>query len=152
MTTEACTRCDSFRAGAFRGYHRLEYLEAEFYLRAVTGNGLKDSQIDGKGELGGVTGGYKVSFETKLGRQYAEEIAQDERAHVDFLRAALGDAKVARPEIDLQEAFTAAARAASVVGANETVLRRGFSTRRRPRCGRTSGGSTQRAESGRDPH
>ncbi|WP_224387672.1 ferritin-like domain-containing protein [Pseudonocardia sp. ICBG1293] len=98
----------------------LEYLEAEFYLRAVTGNGLKDSQIDGKGELGGVTGGYKVSFETKLGRQYAEEIAQDERAHVDFLRAALGDAKVARPEIDLQEAFTAAARAAGVVGANET--------------------------------
>lgn len=98
----------------------LEYLEAEFYLRAVTGNGLKDAQIDGKGELGGVTGGYQVRFETKLGRQYAEEIARDEKAHVDFLRGALGEAKVARPEINLQEAFTAAAQAAGVIGKNET--------------------------------
>ncbi|WP_224401179.1 ferritin-like domain-containing protein [Pseudonocardia sp. ICBG1034] len=56
----------------------LEYLEAEFYLRALTGNGLKDSQIDGKGDLGGVTGGYMVSFETKLGRQHAEEIARED--------------------------------------------------------------------------
>ena len=98
----------------------LEYLEAEFYLRAVTGNGLADSQIDGKGELGRVTGGYPVKFETKLGRQYAEEIAGDEKAHVDFLRSALGDAKVARPEINLQDAFTAAAQAAGVIGKGET--------------------------------
>ncbi|ANY10003.1 ferritin-like domain-containing protein [Pseudonocardia sp. HH130630-07] len=98
----------------------LEYLEAEFYLRAVTGNGLADSQIDGAGKLGGVTGGYAVKFETKIGRQYAEEIAQDEKAHVDFLRTALGDAKVARPEINLQDAFTAAAQAAGVIGPNET--------------------------------
>ncbi|MEQ3552110.1 ferritin-like domain-containing protein [Pseudonocardia nematodicida] len=98
----------------------LEYLEAEFYLRAVTGKGLADSQIDGKGELGPVTGGYKVKFETKLGRQYAAEIAQDERAHVDFLRSALGDAKVARPAIDLQDAFTAAAMAAGLIGPGQT--------------------------------
>lgn len=98
----------------------LEYLEAEFYLRAVTGEGLKDSQIDGKGELGEVTGGYKVKFETDLGKQYAREIADDENAHVDFLRAALGDAKVARPAIDLQDAFTAAAQAAGVIGKGET--------------------------------
>lgn len=98
----------------------LEYLEAEFYLRGTTGKGLDDDQIDGTGELGGVTGGYKVKFETKLGRQYAEEIASDERAHVNFLRAALGDAKVARPEINLQEAFTAAATAAGVIKKGET--------------------------------
>ena len=98
----------------------LEYLEAEFYLRAVTGKGLKDSQIDGQGTLGEVTGGYQVKFETDLGRQYAKEIAGDENAHVDFLRAALGDAKVARPAIDLQEAFTAAATAAGVIKKGET--------------------------------
>lgn len=98
----------------------LEYLEAEFYLRAVTGEGLDDSQIDGSGTLGEVTGGSKVKFETKLGKQYAEEIAGDERAHVDFLRAALGDAKVARPAINLQEAFTAAATAAGVIKAGQT--------------------------------
>lgn len=98
----------------------LEYLEAEFYLRALTGEGLKDDQVTGAGTLGEVTGGYKVNFETKLGAQYAAEIAADENAHVDFLRKALGDAKVARPAIDLQDAFTAAAMAAGVIGEGET--------------------------------
>jgi hypothetical protein len=98
----------------------LEYLEAEFYLRAVTGEGLSDSQIDGAGTLGEVTGGYKVDFESSLAEQYAIEIANDELAHVEFLRSALGDAKVARPAINLQEAFTAAAQAAGVIGKGET--------------------------------
>lgn len=97
----------------------LEYLEAEFYLRAVTGEGLDDDEIDGSGDLGRVSGGRKVRFETKLGRQYAREIARDERAHVRFLRAALGDAKVARPTISLDDAFTAAARAAGLVGPDD---------------------------------
>ncbi|WP_132427601.1 ferritin-like domain-containing protein [Pseudonocardia endophytica] len=98
----------------------LEYLEAEFYLRALTGEGLKDSQIDGSGTPGEVTGGRKVEFSTKLGAQYAKEIAADENAHVDFLRKALGDAKVARPAIDLEAAFTAAATAAGVIKQGET--------------------------------
>ena len=97
----------------------LEYLEAEFYLRGVYGEGLDDDQIDGTGRLGQVTGGRQVKFETKLIRQYAEEIANDERAHVDFLRSALGEARVARPTINLTDAFTAAARAAGLVGADE---------------------------------
>ncbi len=92
----------------------LEYLEAEYYLRGAFGEGLKDSQVDGKGDAGDVKGGRKVKFDTKLGRQYAEEIANDERNHVDFLRAALGGAKVARPKINLTDTFNALAKAAGL--------------------------------------
>ncbi|RSM71661.1 hypothetical protein DL991_34480 [Amycolatopsis sp. WAC 01375] len=93
----------------------LEYLEAEFYLHAVTGNGLADSLTTGTGTRGGVTGGRAVRFKTKAARQYAQEIAGDEKAHVAFLRTALGSAAVSRPAIDLQASFTAAAQAAGLV-------------------------------------
>jgi hypothetical protein len=94
----------------------LEYLEAEFYLRAATGMGLPDGDAGGLGTLGQVIGGRKVHFQTKAFRLYAEEIAQDEAAHVRFLRSALGSAAVARPTIDLDMAFTAVARAAGAIG------------------------------------
>ncbi|RSD13604.1 ferritin-like domain-containing protein [Amycolatopsis eburnea] len=93
----------------------LEYLEAEFYLHAVTGKGLADSMTTGTGTRGGVTGGRAVKFKTKAARQYAQEIAGDEKAHVQFLRSALGSAAVSRPAIDLQSSFTAAAQAAGLV-------------------------------------
>jgi len=94
----------------------LEYLEAEFYLRASTGAGLDPADTTGTGTLGGVTGGAKVPFESKTVAGYAREIANDEQAHVKFLRAALGSAAVARPTLNLKSAFTAAARAAGLVG------------------------------------
>ena len=93
----------------------LEYLEAEFYLRAVTGEGLDDSLVGGVGTLGQVSGGRKVNFKNKAIRQYAREIARDEREHVTFLRAALGSAAVARPAISLNASFTAAAQAAGLI-------------------------------------
>ena len=98
----------------------LEYLEAEFYLRAVTGAGLSDQQITGATAPGAVSGGRKVNFTTKAIRNYATEIAADEKAHVLFLRSALGRSAVSRPAIDLEASFTAAAMAAGLIGPGET--------------------------------
>lgn len=61
-----------------------------------------------------------MSFQSKVVRQYAQEIAKDELEHVRFLRGALGSAAVAEPAIDLDSAFTAAARASGAVGPDET--------------------------------
>lgn len=98
----------------------LEYLEAEFYLYAVTGHGLSDELTTGRCARGGVIGGSEVPFESRKVRQYAQEIAGDEKDHVAFLRKALGSAAVARPKIDLQNSFTAAARAAGLIGSDQT--------------------------------
>lgn len=98
----------------------LEYLEAEYYLRAAFGRGLSSSDTTGTGTRGSVTGGTPVPFSNPVIRQYAEEIAADEEAHVKFLRTALGSARVARPAINLSSSFTAAARAAGVIGPTQT--------------------------------
>lgn len=98
----------------------LEYLEAEFYLHAVTGSGLPSDMINGRGKLGGVSGGYAVPFKNPLIRKYAQEIATDEKTHVAFLRGALGKAAVARPQISLDASFTAAAMAAGLIGPGQT--------------------------------
>jgi Ferritin-like domain len=98
----------------------LEYLEAEFYLRAAFGTGLTSGQTSGQGSRGDVTGGRKVSFKSAAIREYAEEIADDERNHVLFLRSALGSAAVARPAIDLRDSFTTAARAAGLISGSQT--------------------------------
>jgi hypothetical protein len=95
----------------------LEYLEAEFYLRAAFGRGLADDDTTGVGQRGAVKGGRKVPFATRNFQLYAEEIARDEEAHVKFIRRALGDAKVARPPINLFDSFNVAARAAGLVPA-----------------------------------
>ncbi len=98
----------------------LEYLEAEFYSFAAYGHGLENTITDGTGTKGGVVGGRRVPFKERYIKQYAEEIANDEIAHVKFLRAALGASAVSRPAIDLKGAFSAAAQAANVVPAGAT--------------------------------
>ncbi|MFE2378445.1 ferritin-like domain-containing protein [Streptomyces sp. NPDC059398] len=98
----------------------LEYLEGQFYSYAVNGYGLPDALTTGKGTRGSVSGGRQVKFRSRSVRQYAEEIARDEREHVAFLRGALGSSAVAQPKIDIQSSFTAAARAAGLIGPNQT--------------------------------
>jgi len=102
----------------------LEYLEAQFYLYAVTGAGLPTNLTTGTGTQGAVTGGRQVTFTDPVVRDYANEIAADEQAHVAFLRSALGAAAVAQPAIDIGTsptgAFSTAARAAGLVGPGQS--------------------------------
>ncbi len=102
----------------------LEYLEAQFYVQAVTGAGLPASLLGGTGTRGEATGGRRVTFTDPVVAQYAREIAADEQAHVAFLRTALGASAVAQPTIDIgiapNGAFSSAARAAGLVGAGQS--------------------------------
>lgn len=77
----------------------LEYLEAEFYQVAVTGNRL--TAADTGAATGATTGGSKVTFTDPQVANIAAEIAADELAHVRFLRTALGAAAVPKPAINL---------------------------------------------------
>jgi hypothetical protein len=97
----------------------LEYLEAQFYSFAATGSGLAANLLTGTGTQGAATGGRAVTFTDPVVRQYANEIAADERAHVAFLRGALGSSAVAQPAIDISAApagpFSQAAVAAGLI-------------------------------------
>ena len=88
----------------------LEYPEAEFYLRAAYGYGLSSSLLGP--DPGPVTGGQSVHFSSQLVAAYAREIADEERKHVEFLRAALTAATgsaISSPAID----FTKASRSSA---------------------------------------
>jgi hypothetical protein len=89
----------------------LEYLEAEFYLRAATGSGLQASDTTAGSAspyqtVGSVTVGYAAQVPVTASspsnqQQILNEIAYEEQQHVRFLRSALGSAAVPRPAIDL---------------------------------------------------
>lgn len=102
----------------------LEYLEANYYTFAAFGSGVNSSSTTGTGTQGAVTGGRQVTFADATVAAYAREIAADENAHVLFLRENLRGSAVAQPAINIDGgasgAFTAAARAAGIVGATGT--------------------------------
>lgn len=92
----------------------LEYLEAEYYLRGTTGEGLETAGVGVDGSDG--TKGAKVylksrpqvKFTTPAFEDYANEIAVDEKNHVRFIREALAANEapfVARPQINLESSF-----------------------------------------------
>jgi Ferritin-like domain len=93
----------------------LEYLEAAFYLAAV---GRISELTGGSAQVvlpAGFDGKTSMKFTNDAVAQYADEIASDEIAHVNFIRSALegmGMPVAERPVIDLAGAFAAAANAA----------------------------------------
>jgi hypothetical protein len=103
----------------------LEYLEAEFYTLASTGQTIDQIGI-GIGAGTAATGGgtvtvkptgpasCKVPFTIAAVSSYATEIASEEQKHVTFLRGALGASAVAQPNLDLYNSFNAAAAAAGI--------------------------------------
>jgi hypothetical protein len=92
----------------------LEYLEAEYYLRGVTGRGLDEALGGGLG--GSVRGGRQVTFANPRHGQFLADVAKNELAHVQFLRAILQNRAVPRPAIDLDGGFAAVAQAAGMPG------------------------------------
>ena len=110
----------------------LEYLEAEYYTYAQTGKGIETQGvgISGKTAPGTTTvkANSEVPFESDAIRDYAAEIAEDERHHVNAIRelfASVGATPPSRPDIDLLNSFNTAAKAAGIADtfdpfANET--------------------------------
>jgi hypothetical protein len=84
----------------------LEYLEAEFYTVATTGQNIGQSgvTITGAGVSGATTGGSQVTFTDSAVQAVALELANDEQRHVTLLQNAivsLGGAPIAKPAINL---------------------------------------------------
>ena len=113
----------------------LEYLEAQYYLNALTGTGLSANDMAGGPSVNGVyqtpgatpiaAGTTAVPFQTPIIQQFAQTIAADEQAHVRFIKSALtanGANPVAAPVLDVSAAgaFTTLATAASLISAGQT--------------------------------
>jgi|SRR5687767_891043 len=103
---------DGSDADIFNFALNLESLETEYYLRGTTGRGMNDA--DAGSNPGAVTGGRMVPWQNDDLRQFMEEVAQNELAHVRFYRRVLGSNAVSRPAIDLTNGFAGAAKAAGL--------------------------------------
>ena len=96
----------------------LEYLEAEYYLRAVTGAGIPAAYGGANTAL--TPSSTLVPFQTTAIAYWAQRIANDELAHVNFLRTALGAAAIPEPVIDLSTSFTTLAVASGLIAPGQT--------------------------------
>jgi hypothetical protein len=90
----------------------LETLETEYYMRGTMGHGL--DAADRGANPGSVSGGRMVPWQNQDLREFMEEIANNELAHVRFYRRVLGSKAVSAPRIDITEGFRAAAQAAGL--------------------------------------
>jgi hypothetical protein len=108
----------------------LEYLEASFYLYVATGSGLSSADM-GSG-AGTASGGAKVTFTNPIVASAANQLATDEREHVEFLRStisAVGGTPVSMPNLNLAAAgavtndatFLAVARQLEGVGSSAYI-------------------------------
>lgn len=96
----------------FRFALNLEYMEAEYYLRGTTGEGI--SAEDAGANPGEVVGGKQVTFDTPAIGEFMQEVAANELAHVRFYRKTLGEDAVDRPAIDFDAGFAKVAEAAGL--------------------------------------
>ena len=108
----AAAKSDMSDEDIFNFALNLEYMEAEYYLRGTTGRGIENADVGSK--AGDVKGGHQVDFKHKNIREFGDELAQNELAHVRFYRKTLGDKAVSRPTIDFEAGFRGAAEAAGL--------------------------------------
>jgi hypothetical protein len=108
----ATTVANSGDTDIFNFALNLESLEAEYYLRGTSGRGMSDA--DAGSQPGRVNGGKQVPWKHDELKEFMEEVAQNELAHVRFYRKVLGTAAVSRPEIDIAAGFAGAAKAAGL--------------------------------------
>ena len=98
----------------------LEYLEAQFYTLAASGQTIDQLNVGIGSGTNAATGGVltpitkpggpaacKVNFQNAVIGAYAAEIADEERKHVTFLRNALNTNAVGQPQLDLFNSFNA---------------------------------------------
>ena len=108
----------------------LEYLESTFYLFVTTGAGLPAADMGVS--PGAVSGGAKVPFVNPVVLNAANQLATDEREHVEFLRstiAAIGGTPVDMPALNLaaggavttDATFLAAARQLEATGVSAYI-------------------------------
>lgn len=119
--TSAMSNAEGINVRVLEFALNLEYLEAEYYTFATTGHGIAAAGVPifGEGQPGPtlVKPTPQVPFSDEDVREYALEIARDERRHVAFIREtlqALGATPPAKPTIDLNHSWDVLAQAAGL--------------------------------------